>query len=138
MYTLQLSTLCTFYTVHTQCMVYTLSGASPASTVHTLHNPALLQLGLGHPADTVRRKVCVTCLNTSKTTQILISLFLPLCYESSICYFLLDTVIIQLSGDGLPPVEQIKDVSGLLVVNLEYGPHRLRLPLTLVDRKSVV
>ena len=36
------------------------------------------------------------------------------------------------SRDGLPAVEEVKDVAGLLVVDLEDGPERLHLTFALV------
>ena len=44
----------------------------------------------------------------------------------------LDAKFIQLSWYGLPPVEQIIDISGLLMMDLENWPQRLCFPLALV------
>ena len=44
----------------------------------------------------------------------------------------LDAIVVELSGDGFPPVKQVKQVPGLLMVNFEYGPECLNLPFALV------
>ena len=44
----------------------------------------------------------------------------------------LDTKFVQLSWYGLPPVEQIIDISGLLMMDLENWPQSLCFPLALV------
>ena len=62
----------------------------------TLHDPSFLQLTLGDSADAVGGKVRVPGLNTSETTQVLITLLLPLGDQVTIRYLLLDAVFIKL------------------------------------------
>ena len=56
----------------------------------------LLHFGLGHPANAIGSKIGVPGLNTSQTAQILITLFLPLGYQTGIGNVLFQTVIVQL------------------------------------------
>jgi hypothetical protein len=39
-----------------------LAGATATTTVNALHHSPLLQLGLRHPTNAVRRKIRITCL----------------------------------------------------------------------------
>jgi hypothetical protein len=109
-----------------------LPGAAPATTVDTLDYPSLLQLGFRYAADTVGREVRVSSLDTAETAEVLIPLLLPLSDQVLVSYLLLDTVVVEFSGDGLPPVEEVEDVSGFLMMDLEYRPQRLCLPLPFV------
>jgi len=74
-----------------------LTRAAAATAVHALDDLALLQLRLRHAADAVRRKVCVSRLNTSETTKVLVSLLLPLCDQSWVCNLLFNTIVVEFS-----------------------------------------
>jgi hypothetical protein len=89
-----------------------LAGAPPAAAVDALHDPALLQLVLRHPADAVGGEVGVPGLDTAQAAQVLVALLLPLGDQGRVGDLLLDAVVVQLPGDRLPPVVQIEQVSG--------------------------
>ena len=92
------------------CCSASLSRAASAATVNALHNSSLLQLTLGNSTDAVCGKVCVSRLNASQTTQILVALLLPLGYQIAVSNLLFDAKLVQLSGDGFSSVEQIINV----------------------------
>ena len=108
------------------CPIIWLPGATPASTVDTLDYPALLQLVLGHPADAIGGEVGVPGLNAPQAAEVLVALLLPLGDQGRVGDFLLgksrlsrlnmksshlDTVVVELPGDGLTTVEQVEYVS---------------------------
>ena len=92
----------------------------------TLDYPALLQLVLGHPADAVGGEVGVPGLDTPQAAEVLVALLLPLGDQGRVGDFLLgksrlsrlnmksshlDTVVVELPGDGFTTVEQVENVS---------------------------
>ena len=94
--------------------------------MYTLNNPPLFQLALGDSADAVSGKVGVPGLDTAQTTQILVTLLLPLGYQSCVSNFFLnstyyellkknpcylDAEFVKLPRDGLSSVEKVEDVS---------------------------
>lgn len=105
---------------------------APASTVDALHNFALLQFSFGYSADAVGAEVCVPRLNAAKAAEVFVALLLPLCHQVPVSKALLDAVLEQLFADGFPLMEQVEDVSRLLVMDLEDGPQRLDLTFSLV------
>lgn len=94
------------------------------SAMHTLHHSALLQLRLGHPAYAVRSEVRVSRLDASQAAQILVARFLPFGDQICVGDLFAHTIVVELPADGLASIEQIVDVSGLLMVDLENGPER--------------
>lgn len=102
------------------------------STMDTFDNPALLQFAFRDPANTVCSKIRIPSLYTPQTTQIFITSFFPLSYKVCISYFLIQTVLIKLSADCLTSVEQIVDVTRLLVMNFENRPKRFLLAFPFV------
>lgn len=101
---------------------YKLSGASSAPTVNTLDDPSLLKLAFRYAANAVGGKVSVPRLNTPQTTQVLIPCLLPLGDKVGISYFLVQTVLVQLSADRFSAIKQVVNVTGLLMVNFKYWP----------------
>ena len=111
-----------------------------------LHDPPLLQLVLGHPADAVGGEVGVPGLDAPQAAQVLVALLLPLRDQVRVCNLLPDAVVVEVPGDRLAPVEQVEQVPGergqsclarrssprLLVVDFEDRPECLNLPLALV------
>lgn len=94
-----------------------------------LDDLALLQLGLGHAADAVGGEVGVPRLDAAQAAQVLVPLLLPLGDQVAISIFFLQAVLVELSGDGLALVEQLKDVPGALVVEAEDGPQGFHFTL---------
>jgi hypothetical protein len=90
--------------------------------MYTLYNTSLLQLGFGHSTNAICSKIGVSRLYTPKAAQIFITGFLPFCNQISIGNFFFQTIIVQLTADGFSAIEQIIDVTGLLVVDLKDGP----------------
>ena len=64
--------------------------------MYTLYNPPLLQLALGDSADAVGGEVGVPGLDTAQTTQILVTLLLPLRYQSWVSNFFLNLTYYEL------------------------------------------
>ena len=60
-----------------------------------LDYPALLQLALGHAADTVGREVGVAGLDAPEAAQVLVALLLPLGDQVAVSNLLLDAVLVQ-------------------------------------------
>jgi len=78
--------------------------------VDTFNNPPLFQLVLRHAADAIRCKVGVSSLDATKAAEVFITLLLPLGNQVWVGYFLLDTVIIEVPGDCLAPIVEVKEV----------------------------
>jgi hypothetical protein len=92
----------------------------------------LFKFPLGYSTNTVGSKIRVSSLYTTQTTQIFITLFFPLCYQVLVRDIFCETVVIQFSTDCFPPVEQVINISRLLVVNFKYRPQRLVFPFAFV------
>ena len=92
---------------------HTSARAAPAAAVDALHDPPLLQLVLGHPADAVGGEVGVPRLDAPQAAQVLVTLLLPLRDEVRVGDLLLDAVVVELPGDGLAPVVQVEQVPGV-------------------------
>lgn len=99
-----------------------LTRTSSASTVGAFNDPSNFQLALGDSADTVGSKIGISSLDATQAAQILIALFLPLGNQVLVCISFLYTVLIELSADGFPFVEEVKDVSTPLMVQPENWP----------------
>lgn len=98
----------------------------------TLHHTTFFQLRFRHPANAVRSEVRVPRLDAAQATEVFVAGLLPLGYQVGVRYLLPHTIIEEFPADGLSSVEQVVDVSGLLVVYLEDGPQALVDPLALV------
>lgn len=109
-----------------------LTRTSSASTVGAFNDPSNFQLALGDPADAVGSKVCVSSLDAAQAAQVLVALLLPLGNQVLVCIAFFYTVLIQLSADGFPLVEEIVDVSTPLMMQPENWPKGLHLSLSLV------
>lgn len=92
----------------------------------------LLKLRLGYTTDAVGSKVGIPGLDATQAAKILIALLFPLGHQVAVGQALTDAVLEELFTDGLPLVVEVEHVSRLLVVDLEDGPQRLNLALTLV------
>jgi len=112
--------------------VSSLTRASPAAAVDALDDLALLELGLGHAADAVGGEVGVARLDAAQAAEVLVALLLPLGDQVLVGDLVLHAVVVQLSADGLPLVEEVEDVPGPLMVDLEDWPQCLHLSLALV------
>lgn len=93
--------------------------------MHAFDNTTLFQFRFRHATNAVGAKVGVTRLNASQAAQIFVAGFLPLGNQVGVGDFLVDAVLVQLTTDGLPPVEEIVDVSRFLMMNFEDGPQWL-------------
>lgn len=100
--------------------------------MNTLDHTALLQFRLGHPANAVCPEIRVPRLDASQAAKVLVSGLLPFGYQIRIGNLLPDAIIVQLPADGFSPIEQVVNISGLLVVDLEDGPQALVDTLALV------
>lgn len=109
-----------------------LPGTTATPAVDTLHHSTFFQLRFRHPANAVRSEVRVPRLDAAQATEVLVAGLLPLGYQVGVRYLLPHTIIEEFPADGLSSVEQVVDVSGLLVVYLEDGPQTLVDPLALV------
>lgn len=103
-----------------------LAGTAATATVHTLHNATLLQLRFRHATYTICAEICIARLDATQTAKILVAGLLPLGYQVTIGNLLLKAIVIELATYGFSAIEQIVDVSCLLVVNLENWPKRFR------------
>ena len=90
--------------------------------MHAFDNTTLFQFRFRHATNAVGAKVGVTRLNASQAAKIFVAGFLPLGNQVGVGDFLVDAVLVQLTTDGLPPVEEIVDVSRFLMMNFEDGP----------------
>lgn len=97
-----------------------------------LNDSAHFQLAFGDPADAVGAKVGVPSLDAAQAAEVLIALLLPLGNQVFVSIALLDAVLIELSADCFPLVEEIKDVTCFLVVDPEDRPEGLHFPLPFV------
>ena len=102
------------------------------STMITLDNLSLFQLCLGHTAYAIRTEISIPRLNTLQTAQILVALLLPFGDQILVGDLFVDAKVIKLATDGLALVEQVVNVAGLLVVDLEDGPENFCFTLALV------
>jgi len=109
-----------------------LTRTSSTSAVDALYNFTFFKLRFRHSTDAVRAVVGVVRLNAAQTAQILIARLLPLCNQILVGYVLLYTVLVQLSADRLASVEEIKDISRLLIVYAQYRPESFCLSLPLM------
>lgn len=109
-----------------------LARTSSASTVGAFNDPSDFQLALGDSADAVGSKVGVSGLDATQAAQVLVALLLPLSNQVLVCVAFLYTVVIQLSADGFPFVEEVVDVSTPLMMQPENWPKGLHLSLSLV------
>jgi len=100
--------------------------------VDAFHDSPVLQLGLGHAADAVRAEVGIPGLNASQAAQILVALFLPFGDQVFVRQSLFDREVVELLGDGFPLVEEVVEIAGALMMDLEDGPEGFDLPLALV------
>lgn len=96
------------------------------------NDPSDFQLALGNSADAIGSKVGVSCLDATQAAQVLVALLLPLGNQVLICIAFLYTVLIQLSADGFPFIEEVEDVSTPLMMQPENWPKGLHLPLSLM------
>lgn len=96
------------------------------------NDPSDFQLALGDSADAVGSKVGVSGLDATQAAQVLVALLLPLGNQVLVCVAFLYTVVIQLSADGFPFVEEVVDVSTPLMMQSENWPKGLHLSLSLV------
>lgn len=97
-----------------------------------LNDSAHFQLAFGDSADAVGPKVGVPSLDAAQAAEVLIALLLPLGNQVFVSIALLDAVLIELSADCFPLIEEIKDVTCFLVVDPEDGPEGLHFPLPFV------
>jgi len=85
-----------------------------------------------HSTDAIRAKVGVPHLDAPQTTQVFIALFLPLRDQRLVCDPLLKAVVVQLSRDGFPLVEEVIDIATPLVMDLKDRPQGLSLAFAFV------
>lgn len=97
-----------------------------------LNDTTHFKLALRNPTYAVCSKVSVSGLNATQTAQIFIALFLPFSDQILVCIALSDAVLIELSTDGLPLVEEVEDVTAALVVKSEDWPQRLNFTFALM------
>lgn len=109
-----------------------LARTASASTVGAFNDPSNFQLALGDSADAVGSEVGVSRLDATQAAQVLVALLLPLGNQVLVCIAFLYTVLIQLSADGFPFVEEVEDVSTSLMVQPENRPQGLHLSLSFV------
>lgn len=109
-----------------------LARTSSASTMGAFNDPSDFQLALGDSADAVGSEVGVSCLDATQAAQVLVALLLPLGNQVLVCIALLYTVLIQLSADGFPFVEEVVDVSTPLMMQPENWPEGLHLSFPLM------
>lgn len=78
-----------------------------------------------YPAYAPLPKITVPLAYTLHTTQSLKPRLLPFGYEICVCPFFTETVVVELTRDLSFLVEELVDVAGHLVVELEDGPESL-------------
>lgn len=91
-----------------------------------------IQLRFRYPTNTLRPTLRILPLNASQAAQILVPSPLPLGDEVGISDSLLQTPLVQFSVDGGSFVEEVENVTGTLVVDLEDGPSTFDYSFTLV------
>ena len=108
------------------------SRAPLTAAMDALNHAFLLHLGFGHAADAVGPEVGVPRLDAAEAAETFKARLFPLGHQILVGNVLLQAVLVQFFANGLAFVVEVKDVAGLLVVQLEDGPERLDLALALV------
>lgn len=117
---------------HADVQTPQLARTSSASTVGALDDPPNFQLALRDSADAVGSKIGISRLDAAQAAQVFVALFFPLRNQVLVCVSFLYTVLVQLSADGFPFVEEIVDVSTPLMMQPENRPKGLHLSLPLM------
>jgi len=82
----------------------------PATTTYTLDRLLLTQPRLRHATYTCCIEVILLCLDTSQTTQLLISLFLPFRDQICIGVAVLEEPVVECFRDGFFVIVEVVDV----------------------------
>lgn len=106
-----------------------LAATAPAAAVDTLDDATLFDLALRHAANAVGALVRVARLDTPQTTEALVALLPPLGNQRAVSDAFVETVLVQLTADGLALVEQVIDVARALMVDSKNGPQSLDFSL---------
>ena len=73
-----------------------LARAASASAMYTFYDLALLQFRLGHSANAIGCEIGVPGLDAAETTEVFVSLLLPLGDQVAVRDFVLDAVLVKL------------------------------------------
>lgn len=112
----------------------TIDTLNPCTTCAITSTIVPLQRGLRHTTNTRAREIRLLGLHTPQTTQLLITLLLPLGNKVCVCVPVLQQPVVELLRDGLAFVVQVVDVARARVRDLEDRPQRLMLLLAFVRR----
>lgn len=113
--------------------VQSASAAATASTMDTLDFPLrILPLSTGNPTNALRPEVGVLSLNAAQAAKLFVAVSFPFRNQSGVSHALLQAPFVEVAADGFSGVEQVVNVAGALVVDLEDWPGGLDDSFTFV------
>jgi len=101
------------------------AGTASTPTIYALNRLVFLELCLGHSANTRCVEIGFLRLDATQATELLITLFLPLCYQVRIRVVVFQQPVIELLGYCFLLVVEVVDISGALVTDLKNRPQNL-------------